>query len=63
MVEMRWEEFPSVELSQREVATLHRHEHSVLPLGAPDCLDRVENQLARSLKSNRPGPKPSHHTR
>jgi len=63
MVDMTWEEFLSVEPSEHEVATLHRHEHSGRPVGAPEFLDRVENQLDRSLKPNRPGPKPSQHTR
>ena len=58
MVDMRSEESLSVEPSEHEVAILHRHEHSGRPLGAPDFLDSVENQLDRALKPNRPGPKP-----
>lgn len=63
MVDGPWEEFLRVEPSQHEIATLHRHEHSGRPLGDPEFVDQVENQLGRALKPNRPGPKPSHFSR
>jgi putative transposase len=53
-----WRAFLEREDSSREVAALHRHERTGRPLGHPEFVDGVENQLGRCLRRNKPGPKP-----
>jgi len=54
-----WGEFLAEDIPSMDVAALRRHERTGRPLGDPDFVDRIENQLGRSLRRNRPGPKAS----
>jgi putative transposase len=54
-----WGEFLAEDISSADVAALRRHERTGRPLGDPDFVDKIENQLGRSLRRNRPGPKAS----
>ena len=53
-----WGDFLGQGISSTGVAALRRHERTGRPLGDPEFVDRVENQLGRCLRRNRPGPKP-----
>jgi len=54
----RWNDLLSEDVPPGEAGALRKHERSGRPLGDPAFLDRVENQLGRCLRRNRPGPKP-----
>jgi len=54
----RWNELLSEDVPASEVAALRQHERSGRPLGDQAFIDKVENQLGRCLRRNRPGPRP-----
>jgi len=53
-----WAEFLGQELATNEVAAMRKHERTGRPLGDPSFVDRIESQLGRCLRRNKPGPKP-----
>ncbi len=57
MVGSTWSDFLAEEVSPTDVAVLRRHERTGRPLGAPDFLDKIENQLGRRLRRHKTGPK------
>jgi putative transposase len=52
-----WGDFLAEDISSTDVAALRRHERTGRPLGDPEFVDGIENQLGRSLRRNKPGPK------
>jgi hypothetical protein len=45
------------DLSEEEYKTLRRHERTVRPLGSANFVEKMENQTARVLRRQKPGPK------
>jgi len=56
----RWADLLALEVSSDEATALRKHERSGRPLGDPAFVDKVESQLGRCLRRNKPGPKPRH---
>lgn len=52
-----WRRFLSLS-EEDEITLLHRHERTGRPLGNDAFVDRLEDELARVLRPQRPGPKP-----
>ena len=53
-----WREFLAGGLGEVDAAMLRRHERTGRPLGGPRFVARLECQLARVLRRQKPGPKP-----
>ena len=52
-----WQEFLSLS-DKEELALFHRHERTGRPLGGETFIAQLEDELARPLRPQRPGPKP-----
>ena len=59
IVGTEWGAFLSEETSSGDAVALRKHERTGRPLGGPAFIDMVESQLGRSLRRNKPGPKPA----
>ncbi len=51
-----WKEFLSLS-SEEEMTAFRKHERTCRPLGQELFVDRVEVMLARTLRTQKPGPK------
>jgi putative transposase len=49
--------------AERELSLLRRHERTSMPLDGESFFDRLERELGRSLRKQKPGPKPNERTR
>ena len=54
-----WERFIAGQVADRDVSLLRKHEPTVRPLGGEGVIDRLERALSRSLRKQKPGPKPN----
>jgi putative transposase len=52
-----WRELLASDLSEEEYETLRRHERTGRPLGSANFVEKMENQTARVLRRQKPGPK------
>ncbi len=52
-----WRNFLSLS-NEEELKVLKRHERTGRPLGSEDFIDRLEDELSRPLRPQKPGPKP-----
>ena len=53
-----WEQFISVDVEGKEVASFRRHERTGRPLGTDSFIQDMETLLKRRLRPQKPGPKP-----
>ncbi len=58
-----WGRFITGQIADRDVGLLRRHERTGRPLGAESFIDRLERTLSRSLRKQKPGPKPNRRTK
>ena len=54
-----WASYLALDPDDSECTSLRRHERTGRPFGAPDFVERLENQLGRFLRKRKPGPKSS----
>jgi len=54
-----WAEFLAGGLDENDHAALQKHERTGRPLGADEFVEKLEGDLGRSLKRQKPGPKKS----
>ena len=54
-----WRKFLSEKLTDPELDSIRFHERTGRPLGSKDFIDRLEKQIARTLRPKKPGPKPA----
>ena len=52
-----WASYLAVDVDEGESAALRRHEHTGRPLGDPNFIQRLENQLGRFLRKRKPARK------
>jgi putative transposase len=55
-----WKRFLLGGLDPDEAAVIRRHERTGRPLGPREFVERLERMLGRSLRRQKPGPKPKH---
>jgi putative transposase len=53
-----WRKFLSEKLTNTELDRIRFHERTGRPLGSKEFIDRLEKQIARTLRPKKPGPKP-----
>jgi len=58
-----WGEFVGRQIPERDVSLLRRHERTGRPLGGKSFIDRLERELSRRLRKQKPGPKPNRRAR
>jgi len=54
-----WGRFIARQIADRDVSLLRRHERTGRPLGGESFVDGLERALSRSLRKQKPGPKPN----
>jgi putative transposase len=58
-----WGRFIAGQIADRDVSLLRKHERTGRPLGGEGFIDRLERALSRSLRKQKPGPKPNRRIR
>jgi putative transposase len=58
-----WGEFIGRQIPELDVSLLRRHERTGRPLGGESFIGRLERELSRRLRKQKPGPKPNRRTR
>ena len=58
-----WGRFIAGQIADRDVSLLRRHERTGRPFGGESFIDRLEWELDRRLRKQKPGPKPNRRTR
>ncbi len=52
-----WQAYLALDMDEKEMAAIRRHERTGRPLGSDDFLTRVEQRVGGRLKKEKPGPK------
>ncbi|UCE53850.1 MAG: hypothetical protein JSV31_32245 [Desulfobacterales bacterium] len=58
-----WGKFIGGQIAERDISLLRRHERTGRPLGGERFIDGLERVLRRSLRKQKPGPKPNRGSR
>jgi len=56
-----WREFLSLAVSEKEMEELRRHERTGRPLGTDRFVEKLEDELGRVLRIQKPGRKKGEH--
>jgi len=57
LVKKPWQRFLALGVKEAETGLIRRHERTGRPLGGDAFVSRLERQLGRTLKPQKPGPK------
>ncbi len=52
-----WQAYLALDMDEKEMAAMRRHERTGRPLNSDDFLTRLEQRIGRRLKREKPGPK------
>ena len=58
-----WEEFIGRQVQERDISLRRRHERTGRPLGGKSFIGKLEQELSRRFRKQKPGPKPNPRTR